>query len=252
MLEAFVEQLSASTVRWNTDSRNVAAIVQVGSMIQELQDLALGIFQFSVSRQIHLDVVWIPRDQNSKDDMLSKLKDFDDFVVHDDVFFQLEGLWGPHTIDRIACYYNTKLPRFNSRFLQPRSEAVDAFSQDWSSENNWLVPPPTVIGKVLTHMRDCRAVGTLVVPMWKSAYYWTLLCNDGVHLNFFVKDWLLLPDRPDIFVMGRSKNRLFGTKAFKSRCLALRNDFAEITRNSHTGFCTAESGVCTECNSQRV
>ena len=49
-LEAFVEQLSASTVRWNTDSQNVAAIVQVGSMIQELQDLALGIFQFSVSR----------------------------------------------------------------------------------------------------------------------------------------------------------------------------------------------------------
>ena len=90
-------------------------------------------------------------------------------------------------------------------------------------------------------MRDCRAVGTLVVPTWKSAYYWTLLCNDGVHLNFFV-----------IFVMGRSKNRLFGTKVFKSRCLVLRIDFAEITRNSHTGFCTAQSGVCTECNSKRV
>ena len=94
-------------------------------------------------------------------------------VKDSDVFFQLEGLWGPHTIDKFACDYNTKLPRFNSRFLQPRSEAVVAFSQDWSSENNWLVPPPTVNGKLLTHMRDCRAIGTLVVPMWKSAYYWT-------------------------------------------------------------------------------
>ena len=53
--------------------------------------------------------------------MLSKVKDFEDFAVYDDVFFQLEGLWDPHTIDRFACYYNTKLPRFNSRFLQPRS-----------------------------------------------------------------------------------------------------------------------------------
>ena len=53
--------------------------------------------------------------------MLSKVKDFEDFAVYDDVFFQLEGLWGPHSIDRFAYYYNTKLPRFNSRFLQPRS-----------------------------------------------------------------------------------------------------------------------------------
>ena len=71
------------------------------------------------------------------------------------------------------------------------------------------MPSHTLIGRALTHMRDCRAVATLTVPMWKSAFYWTLLCDDGVHLNFFVKDWLFLPDRPDIFVMGRSKNRFF-------------------------------------------
>ena len=87
MLEDFVEQLCASRVRWNTGSRNVATIVQVGSMIQELADLALGIFQFAVSRQIHLDVVWISWNQNAQADMLGKVKDFDDFAVHDDVFF---------------------------------------------------------------------------------------------------------------------------------------------------------------------
>lgn len=70
-LEAFVEQLCAGRVCWNTDSRNVATILQVGSMIQELADLALGIFQFSVSRQIHLDNVWISWNQNAKADMLS-------------------------------------------------------------------------------------------------------------------------------------------------------------------------------------
>ena len=87
LLEDFVEQLSASRVRWNTGSRNVATIVQVGSMIQELADLALGIFQFAVSRQIHLDVVRISWNQNAQADMLGKVKDFDDLAVHDDVFF---------------------------------------------------------------------------------------------------------------------------------------------------------------------
>lgn len=42
--EVSLEQLSASGVRWNTDSRNIATVVQAGSIIQELQDLALGIY----------------------------------------------------------------------------------------------------------------------------------------------------------------------------------------------------------------
>ena len=57
----------------------------------------------------------------------------------------------------------------------------------WSSDNNWLVPPTTLIGRVLWHMRNCKAVGTLIVPMWKSAQFWSLLGSNGVHLNSFVK-----------------------------------------------------------------
>ena len=69
----------------------------------------------------------IPRDQNSKADHFSKVVDIDDYSVHDDVFIHLDGLWGPHSIlGRFASSYNAKLPRFNSRFLQPSTEALDA------------------------------------------------------------------------------------------------------------------------------
>ena len=111
---------------------------------------------------------------------------------------------------------------------------MDAFTQDWSSENNWLVPPITLVGRLLSHMRDCKAVGSLIVPMWKSAYFWPLLCNDGVHLNFFVKDWLFLPKE----------------KAFKCRCLALRINFADYSRRSSVGFCTSPNGFCSACRSR--
>ena len=110
-------------------------------MVKELQDIALSVFLFTSQRQIHLNVSWLPRDQNSQADFLSKIVDFDDYSLHDEVFFHLENLWGPHSVDRFACCYNAKLPRFNSRFVQPGAEAVDAFTQDWSPENNWLVPP---------------------------------------------------------------------------------------------------------------
>ena len=71
-LDAFGVQLSGNKVRWNTHSQSFARIfVQVGSMIEEFQDLALNIFLFSSNRHIYLDVVWFPWDQNSKVDILN-------------------------------------------------------------------------------------------------------------------------------------------------------------------------------------
>ena len=174
-LEAFENHLIGQSLRLFTDNQNVVRIIQVGSMIQDLQVIALNVFLFVSQRRIQLDVSWLPREQNSKADFFSKIIDVDDYSVHDDVFVQLDELWGPHTVDRFACCYNTKLPRFNSRFLQPGTEAVDAFSQDWSSDINWLVPPVTFIGTVLSYMRSCKARGTLVVPMWRSACFWVYL-----------------------------------------------------------------------------
>ena len=153
-LEAFNDNLASHRVHWNTDNQNVVRIVQFSSIIEELQEFALDIFLFASSHNIRLDLTWILRDQNSEADHFSKVVDIDDYSVHDDVFIHLDGLWGPHSIDRFASSYNAKLPRFNSRFLQPGTEAVDAFSQDWSCENNWIVPPTTVVGKVLSVFRD--------------------------------------------------------------------------------------------------
>ena len=101
-------------------------------------------------------------------------------------------------------------------------------------------------------MRESKAVGTLIVTMWKSSYFWPLLCNDGMHPNSFFKHWLCLPKRPDLIVAGRAKNKLFGTKAFKSPCLALRIDFLQPERLSPVGFCTSHLGHCSGCQPQRV
>ena len=49
----------------------------------------------------------------------SKIVDFDDCFVIDEVIVHLEELWGSHSVNRFACSYNAKLPRFNARFLQP-------------------------------------------------------------------------------------------------------------------------------------
>ena len=68
-----------------------------------------------------------------------------------------------------ANYLNAKLPRFNSRFCNPGSEGIDSFVMDWAGENNFVYPPVFLIPQVLLHMRNCKASGTLIVPLWHSA-----------------------------------------------------------------------------------
>lgn len=95
-------------------------------------------------------------------------------------FFQfIDSFWGPHTVDRFANVYNTKLPRFNSLFWFPETEGVDAFSQNWHDENNWLVPPISLC-KTIRFMQACKAHGTLIVPKWPSSPFWTLLLDKNM------------------------------------------------------------------------
>ena len=121
-LSAFAPSLQGNKVAWFTDNTSVASIVHNGSKVMELQALALSIFQVCASSGISLETKWIPRDLNYEADFLSKIIDFDDYSINDNIFRMLDRRWGPHTVDRFACCYNAKLPRFNSRFFQPGAE----------------------------------------------------------------------------------------------------------------------------------
>jgi hypothetical protein len=112
-------------------------------------------------------------------------------------------------VDRVACTYNAKLPRFNSRFYQIGTEAVDAFTQNWGFNNNWLFPPNVLIPRVIRHLCECLADGTLLVPIWKSAVFWTMLCEDGVHWNNWIHEWKALSNERNLIIKGKAKNCIF-------------------------------------------
>jgi len=59
-------------------------------------------------RTQHLDIEWVPRDRNARADFISRPVDFDDWQVTEDVFKDLDSLWGSHTVDCFATYYNRK------------------------------------------------------------------------------------------------------------------------------------------------
>ena len=130
VLESLANKLSNQRIRWFSENHNVVRILSVGSRNLVLQNEALAIFNA-------IKPEWIPREVNQQADFISRIIDHDDWSVHPAIFQRLEVMWGPHTVHCCANYFNTQLPRFNSRFCNPGSKAVNAFACDWQGENNW-------------------------------------------------------------------------------------------------------------------
>ena len=132
MLQAWGSVLRNEKVKWFTDSQNIARIISCGSRKEPLQQTALSIFGTCLKSGISLEVDWVPRASNEKADFISKIVDYDDWAINATVFRQINALLGPHAVNRLASYYNTQLPRFNTRFWNPNTEAVDTFSElEW-------------------------------------------------------------------------------------------------------------------------
>jgi len=186
-LLSFKDVFQGKNLKWYTDNQNCVRIIQSGSMKEPLQILA-----FSICNQngISLETQWIPRAENSKADYFSKMIDHEDWGVSDELFYFIDSLWGHHTIDRFASPLNNKTSRFNSLFWCPNSEAVDAFTQNWSKENNWLVPPIFLVVRAIKHLVFHKAVGTLIVPRWDSSHFWPCIFYADLKYEDYVKDVL--------------------------------------------------------------
>ena len=125
---------------------------------------------------------------------------------------------------------------------------VRAFPQDWGHDNNWICSPVCLLIRVLKHMELCNARGTVIVPLWKSSCFWTLCCRDGVHWNSFVIDWVFLAKFPSLFIRGKARNLLFGSRPLDFDVIALRIDFrCPWSPPLCVGFSTRCSKNCDHC-----
>ncbi|XP_052089575.1 uncharacterized protein LOC127726267 [Mytilus californianus] len=220
-LDSFAKVLEHSSVTFFTDNQNAVSIIKKGSKLPHLQGLALSIFNTCVSRNISLYAQWIPREENEKADALSRIIDIDDWGISFEFFDFLNSIWGPFTVDRFANMHNTKLTRFNSKYWNPTTSAIDAFTCNWNGENNWLVPPISLVSNCINHLVSCVAEGTLVVPKWQSAAFWPLIFKQNLEYACYVVDVLEFHEVERIFVAGNNLNSLFANGKFHGEILAV-------------------------------
>lgn len=143
-------------------------------------------------------------------------------MLNPSIFSWIDSYWGPHSVDRFASSHNAQLDRFDSRFWDIGTEAVDTFTVNWIGENNWVCPPVHLVCRALQHARACSCVGTLIVPLWKSAPFWPLLCPDGCVFAPFVQGVMELPSAVNLIVPGKLGSTL---PLQNGKLLAFRFDF---------------------------
>ncbi len=186
-LKGFQHLLQNQCVLWHSDSLNTAKIIRNGSPKKHLQTLALDIFRTCLRYDIRLIPKWIPREENELADSISKYSDSDNWGIDNESFDYLQHEFGTFTVDRFADSQNAKTNRFDSRYHTPGAENINTFTSNWREEFNWVCPPISCIATALKHAKICRSTGVLLIPEWKSSYFWPLITPNGRHFYDFIK-----------------------------------------------------------------
>ena len=205
-VESFLPELAGKIVRLYEDNQAVVSILMKGTsrsplLMKELRKLfdLLGLHGITLRPQ------YIRSHLNVMADRLSRTKDQDDWKLNPEVFQALKERWGTPTVDRFATANNRQCERYNSRTRDPQSEARDAFAQKWKGELNWINPPWGLIGRVLRQIRMEGAGAILIVPFWKSQYWWPVLMElaDEARLYEPSRDLFLPGDKGSARGVGR-------------------------------------------------
>lgn len=170
-IETFLPELRGRRVKLFEDNQAVMHILNnLSSRSPALMDEMRRLYFLMDTNEISLRAEYIRSAKNVVADALSRVAPSrDDRSLLPEVFEDLEQRWGPHTVDRFAAAINTHCRRYNSRWRDPGSEAVDAMAQDWTGEHNFVHPPWEELPDVVEKLRCSGAMATVIAPLWPAA-----------------------------------------------------------------------------------
>jgi hypothetical protein len=98
-----------------------------------------------------------------------------------------------------ATHGNSQLPRYNSRWRDPTSEAVDCLHRPdtrWTSETIWRNPPWIILPELVQKLRQSGAEAPVIAP-YRPAKQWNQLLSD------LYDEQILYPPSRDLFFPGK-------------------------------------------------
>jgi hypothetical protein len=172
--------------------------------LPHLTDLAREMWTFLFENDMYLVAEHIPGKLNVTADFLSRIVDKDDWRLNRGSFEETQDRLGHCDVDRFASYKNTQLPVYNSRHFDPHTSGVNAFASDWKGSFSYCNPPFVIAGKVINHIIKYKARAVLVLPIWASKPWFSILQRITI-------DHFLLRNIPDLFGPAVDGPRMVGT-----------------------------------------
>ena len=161
-----------------------------GTRSRFLCSLSLKIWKYCLDHNIWLKAVYLPGEENTRADSLSRqFLDNHDYFLSSQFFTCLNSLFDfCLDIDLFASRLHHHLPRYSSRLPDPSAEFIDAFSHPWSG-NLYLFPPIILIGRVLNKfICDSCKFGVIIAPFNPSSPFYSTL------LQLSIASPIIIPD----------------------------------------------------------
>jgi hypothetical protein len=118
-LVSFRQAMNGKSTLWRCDNQAVPGITRKGSMVPELQEIAMEVAAVCEDNNIGLEVIWVPREENEEADALSRYRDWDDWAVSQELLDAISAEWEKPTVDAFGSQENAKIEKFYSRWWWP-------------------------------------------------------------------------------------------------------------------------------------
>jgi len=205
-IQAFAKDKKGVNILVRTDNISARAYINHfgGTHSWPINHLAMQIWKWCIEHQIFLTAEHLPGMMNQVADEESRtVRNHSNWMIHPQLFAQIEGKFGPLEVDMFAYRLTHQLPHFFNWKPYPAAGATDAFTQDWSQFQGYANPPWCLLLPMLAKIQQEKAKVVLVVPMWKTQPWHPLLLQllSGFPLLIPVQEDVVVSSTREEFIM---------------------------------------------------
>ena len=188
-VRSFVKNKESIHVHLKMD--NITALTHInkmgGTKSQLLTQMTKSLWEFCLTKKIHLTAEYLPGNKNKIADALSRqYEDSSNWKLDPQLFTVLNNQWGPLETDLFADRLNAQTTRYFSWKQDPLAAGTDAFLWQWN-ERCYAFPPFCLIGRCLMKVRKEQTDLVLIAPAWQGQHWYPIL------LNMLTEEPILIP-----------------------------------------------------------
>ena len=167
------------------------------SKLNKLNTLTKQVWEWCITRQIHITAFFIPGKLNVEADEASRKINIDtEWQLNPELLHDaLKLLDVTPTIDLFASRINKQTTRYASFMSEPEAIAVNAFSINWKGETPLIFPPFNLLVKVIKKIKADKASAIVVAPYWPTQPFYPLLAK------MLIKQPILLSSRQNLLTL---------------------------------------------------